>query len=80
MPYPLPGMFQGCKSSEAVVWASASHMSLVVREVVEDEKSRSVMRMLDELTEGLLVMLATSGLGIGQQYSWKDIWSMGRCY
>jgi len=50
------------------VCASESHMSLVSREVVGDKKRHSVMQTLDELTEGLLVVVATSGLDIGQQY------------
>jgi hypothetical protein len=53
-------------------------MSLVSRKVAEDRKSRSARRMLDEPIEGLLVVVATLGLGIGRQCSWKGIWSMVR--
>lgn len=42
-------------------------MSLVSREVAEDRKSRSARRMLGELIEGLLVVVATLGLGTGRQ-------------
>jgi len=53
--------------------------SLVSREVVEGNKSHSVMRMLGELIGlGLLVAVARLGLDIGRQYLWKGTVSRGR--